>query len=122
MGKFCAGVAGKLVIGAIALLLIAFGVTQCQNAQNSGREARVSEEQAEAGSNSAADAIGAVEAVSGRNTATDDLTRENADAIHNAPGAAAPVDPAVRDAGLSGLCRRAAYRDSPDCLQFTPAR
>jgi hypothetical protein len=41
MGKFCAGVAGKLVIGAIALLLIAFGVTQCQNAQNSGREARV---------------------------------------------------------------------------------
>ena len=42
--------------------------------------------------------------------------------IRNAKGADAPVDPAVRDAGLASLCRRAAYRSSERCLRFTSSR
>lgn len=42
------------------------------------------------------------------------LTRRNADDILAAPGADAHAGP-VADAGLRGLCRRAAYHDHPRC-------
>lgn len=85
-------------------------------------KARLSAVQAKAAAQSARDAIEATGAVSARSGASDALTRENENAIRAAPGAAAPVDPALRDAGLLGLCRRAAYRGDPKCVRFTAAR
>lgn len=106
----------------VALLLaILFGVRQCQNARNLGTESRVSRSQTGAALDSGADAVGAAGAVSGRNSQTDQITMENADAIRTAPGADAPVDPALDRVARDGLCRRAAYRSDPKCVHFTPA-
>lgn len=122
MPKFLTGLAGRLITLGLLVALIIFGVTQCQNARVAGKKAGISADQTEALGASAADAIGTVGDVSGRSTDSDTLTRENADAISNAEGADAPVHDDVRDAGRSSLCQRAAYRDSQQCLQFTPAR
>lgn len=122
IAKFFGSLLGKAAIAAALAAVFIFGVTQCQNARVAGKKAAISADQTEAMGASAADAIAAVGDVSERAADSDDLTRENADAISNAEGADAPVHPAVRDAGLSSMCQRAAYRDSQQCLQFTPAR
>lgn len=83
--------------------------------------ARLSENQKGAALDSGRDAVGAVGAVMGNEAAIDRTTRENEDAIRNAAGARDPVNPAVRDAGLASLCRRASYKCSQQCVQFTPA-
>lgn len=116
---FLSTLAGKLILAGLLLAALIFGVTQCQNARTAKQEARLSDAQAGAASDNAADAIGTAGAVSGRDTQSDDLTERNADEILRSPGADALVDPAVRDAALNSLCRRAAYRDSLKCLQRT---
>jgi hypothetical protein len=124
MGKleaFFASVLFKVILAVALWLLIWFAWHEWQSAANSRSETRLSESHGQAVQDSARDAIGSVGALNGRDTASDDLTRRNADAIRSAPGAAAPVDPALRDAGLIGLCKRRAYSRSADCLQFTPA-
>lgn len=117
LAAFLASAMGKMLLVLALVMAILFGVRQCQKARQAGREASLSAELSKAVSESGKDAVGVVGAVSGRNTATDEITRENADAIRNAQGAGAPVDPAVRDAVLGGLCKRAAYRSDPKCLQ-----
>lgn len=121
MAKFFGSLAGKVVVAAVLAAAILFGISQCQNAGREADRADLSADQAEAGSESAKDAIGTVGAVSDRNTASDQTTAENADAIRNAPGADSPVDPRAHDAGLRGLCRRAAYRGKPECMRLAPA-
>lgn len=54
-----------------------------------------------------------------RDAVGDQLTRENSDEIRSASGSNQPVDPALRDAGLRGLCRRPAYLGDPRCVQYT---
>ncbi|WP_404480052.1 hypothetical protein [Novosphingobium sp. BL-52-GroH] len=117
LATFFASIVGRLLLALVAIGAILFGLHQCQTARRAGSEAALSAQMGKAASDDGKDAVGVVGAVSGRNSASDDLTRENEDAIRNAPGAATPVDPGVRDAGLAGLCRRAAYRDSEKCLQ-----
>jgi hypothetical protein len=75
---------------------------------------------ATAGSGLAAAASTAVDANHQAALRSETLSRENQNAILNAPGADAPVDPALRDAWLDGLCRRAAYRDHPRCASVRP--
>ena len=119
--SFFASVLGRLVMIAAVASLIIFGVTQCQSARVAGKKAAISADQTAALGASAADAIGAIGDVSSAGAASDALTMENADAISSAKGADAPVDRAVRAAGRDSLCGRAAYRNSQQCLQFTPA-
>lgn len=83
--------------------------------------ARLSENQKGAALDSGRDAVGSVGAVMGNEAAIDRITRENENAIRNAAGAGDAVNPAVRDAGLASLCRRASYKCSEQCVQFTPA-
>lgn len=85
-------------------------------------EARLSQGQTGAALESGRDAVATLGKTSGFEAATDTITEENQRAIRNAPGADAPVDPASRDTGLRSVCRRAAYRGRPECLQFAPAR
>lgn len=109
------------LIVAVSLICL-FGVSQCQRAQNASTAAKVAKGQAGAAIESGGDAA---DTVGNRMTAdaeTDAITQENRDAIHNAEGARAPVAPAVRNAGLDSLCRRAAYSHDPRCLQRAPAR
>lgn len=53
-----------------------------------------------------------------RDAAADQLTRENSNAIHNAPGADLRHDPGLNRAGLASVCKRPAYCGRPECLQF----
>lgn len=106
-----------LILAACALLAGAFGIYSWQRTRAAKTEARLANGQAGAASQSGRDAANTVGARSLEDAATDAITRENEDAIRNAEGAGAPVAGAVRDAGLASLCRRAAYRRDPKCLQ-----
>lgn len=64
------------------------------------------------------DAVGVVVGNADTQAATDQTTKENRDAILNAPGAQAPVDPAVGDAGRRAVCMRQSARDLPACKRL----
>lgn len=115
------GIRATLIAGAIALVLAILLLGQCQKARTAGAEASLSAKTGAAGVVAGGEAVNAVAGASERQAATDEITRENADAIRSAPGAGQLVDPAAASAGLVGLCRRAAYRSDPKCLRFTPA-
>lgn len=110
---------GRLLLGAVVVLVIAglLVLKSCNDARSAKTQAKLSTGQAGAAIDSGKDAVNTL----GNRTAADDagdtITKENSDAIHNAQGADAPVTPAVRDAGLASLCRRAAHKRDPKCLQ-----
>lgn len=120
MGKvsaFFASMAGKLALALLFAGLILLLLDRCDAARNAGKEADLATEQGEAAAESGRDAVNAAGGVSGRDAESDDLTRENDHAIHSAEGAGAPVPAAVADAARDGLCKRRAYRCTPDCLR-----
>jgi len=105
-----------MIVGAVLLLgLIAFGVHSCDQRRSKAAQSRVERSQAEAASNSAADAINTVAASNARETASEELTRSNEKEIRNAQGADTHVGAGVNAAGRNSLCRRAAYRDDSKC-------
>lgn len=110
-----ARIIAAIVAGIVALLVIWAAFHFWQKSRNAGAQGRVSASQAQAAQDSARDAINAVEASGARETASEALTRENEANIRAAPGASDPVNPAVRDAGLAALCRRAAFQNDPKC-------
>jgi hypothetical protein len=109
-----------VIAGIVALLLIAglFAWHEWRAAHTAKVETRLATGQAGAAIASGQDAANTVGNRMDTDAATDTITRENDNAIRNAPGASAPVDPALRDAALRGLCRRAAYRGDARCLQY----
>ncbi len=112
----------RAVMGALGIVLIvalfAFGTSQCAKRRNAASQARVDSAQADAASNSAADAIGTVARSGEAQAASEQLTRDNERAIRDAPGADVRVDMGVHTAGLKALCQRAAYKDAPRCAPF----
>jgi hypothetical protein len=113
------------VIVVLAVLLLAAGfvsLKSCQSAQVAKTEGRLGRNQSTAALESGADAVGTVSNQIGREAAIDQMTKENFDAIRSAPGADAPVPPAVDAVARERLCRRAVYRVRPECLQYAPAR
>ena len=105
-----------MVVGAIIVLLLLWGGYRLLTA-NPKAEARLARNQAEAASQSGADAVNTVANAAEREAAGDALTRENEGNIRNAEGANAEVAAPVNDAGLDALCKRAAYRNSLRCLE-----
>ena len=110
------------VAAASMILLALFGWHQWQATRTAKAEARLATGQAGAALASGQDAANSIGNRMDADAAIDALTRENDHAIRTAPGADAPVDPALRDAALRGLCRRAAYRHDPKCLQHADPR
>lgn len=111
------------LIGAVLIIAAAWWLVATLTGGKSAKVERdLNRNQAGAALESGKDAVGAVGSAGERAAAGDQLTQENRNAIQNAPGADAPVDPGVRDAGLRSLCKRAAYRERPECLQHAPAR
>lgn len=115
------GIRSTIIAGVVALLLGLLLLGQCQKARTAGAEAAVSAKTGQAATMAGQAAVEAVGGVSARQSDIDQTTRENDAKIRSAAGADQLVDPAVADAGLIGLCRRAAYRGDPKCLRFTPA-
>lgn len=115
---------GRWVFGlgaALFVLSVIGGVRSCQMAQTARTEARLSKGQTGAAIASGTDAVETVNRVHGAEVTIDVITRENDRAIRQAEGADAPVDPAADAAGRASLCRRAAYRGRPECVQQPPA-
>lgn len=110
------------IVAIIMLALVVISFRQCSAARTAGTEARTAAAQGEAGADNAKDAIATVGAASGREAQVSTITEENRRDIQSAPGADAPVSPAVAAAGRRGLCRHASYRGRPECVQQPAAR
>lgn len=124
MPEWLSKTAARIIAAALVITLIAgiFAVRSCQSARTAQTREKLATGQAGAAIESGADSVNTIGNRMDADAATDTLTRTNDDAIRNAQGADAPVDPALRDAGLASLCRRAAYRGQPKCLQYTDPR
>ena len=109
--------ATKIIAGLVLVVLVVgiLYVSSCQDRRQQAAESRLQKGQTGALTESAKDAIATQGAAGEREQASEELTRSNEKEIRDAEGADAPVDPAVRDAGLDSLCRRAAYRNSERC-------
>ena len=111
-------------VAIVVLVAIVVGILflrSCQAERTAKAGAKLATGQAGASLVSGADAVDTTGNVQRNEIAADSVTRENDHAIHKAEGAGAPVAAPVRDAGLASLCRRAAYRSDPRCVQRTPA-
>jgi len=106
-----------LIAGAALILLALFAWHEWGTARTAKVETRLANGQAGAALASGQDSANAIGNRMDADAGEDATTRENDHAIRTAPGAGAPVDPALRDAALRGLCRRAAYRNDPKCVQ-----
>lgn len=113
---------GLSTVIALAAAVVIYFTLDAFFAGNSKKEAELNANRAGAAIESGADAAGTVGEVGTRASETDMITRENENAIRNAEGADAPVNPAAAAAGRDSLCRRAAYRDSPECVQRAAPR
>lgn len=115
--SFLTSTIGKVLAAAIAIILL-LGFLQlrsCQQARQRAAQSRVDRAQQEALQNSAADAVNTVSGVATNDMATADLGRRNREEITNAEGASERVSDAATAAGRNSLCRRAAYRNRPEC-------
>lgn len=117
-GWLAANVARIAIVLLIALALAgALVVRSCRESRTATTIAKVASGQAAAATASGTDAVNTVGNRMAADTASDRLTKENDDAIRSAEGADAPVAAPVHNAGLAGLCRRAAYRGDRGCVQ-----
>ena len=123
MGWIEKNLAKVSLVTAVALILLAlFGWHEWRVMRTAKVETRLATGQAGAALASGRDAANTIGKRAEADAGTDTVTRENDHAIRTAPGADAPVDPALRDAALRGLCRRTAYRHDPKCVQHAATR
>jgi hypothetical protein len=110
-----------IVVGVILLIVaVSLFVRSCDTRRSKAAQARLEHAQSAAQQNSAADAVNTISRSGEAQAASEEMTRQNEREIRNAQGADAAVDPAVRDAGIRSLCKRAAYRDSERCRLLKP--
>lgn len=115
-GYAIAGRTIALVVGVIVLILaVGLFVRSCDQRRSRAAQERVEDSQAQAASNSAADAIATVSRSGEAEKASEDLTRANDRDIRAADGANVQVGAGVNAAGRAALCKRAAYRNDPKC-------
>jgi FtsZ-interacting cell division protein ZipA len=89
-----------LLAAVVLIAAIVEGVHSCDVRRSKAAQSRVEASQAQAASNSAADAVGTV--------------------ARSGEAESDKVNPAVRDAGIAALCRRQAYRNDPRCKGARP--
>jgi hypothetical protein len=115
---------GRWVIGGLLAAVVVAGILllqTCQEAREADTKAELASNQTEAALANGRDAVETSSNVRTRVDAIDMLTKENTDAIRSAEGAGTPVPAAVDAVARERLCRRSAYRQRPECLQYAPA-
>lgn len=107
----------RILIGAVVVILLLgfLQVRSCQQARQKAAQSKVDRGQAGALRSSATDAIETVSNIAEAASESEALGRRNAEEIGNAQGADDRVNPAVRDAGVRAICRRASSRNDPRC-------
>ncbi len=116
--------AGKLIVAGVVLVLLVVAFLTVRSMLTAGpkAEARLGKTQAEAAAQSGSDAVNTVGKAGEREAAIAELDRTNEKGIRDAEGSDAAVNPAARDAGRNSLCKRAAYREHPKCVQRADPR
>lgn len=118
-------IAGALAV-VLSALAVVFGawwlLTEPGRARQRAAQAEASAADARAGQASARDAITVTEAAHAADDRSAALTQENTRAIQAAPGADAPLPPAVAAAGRRALCLRVAAAGDPRCRELLDAR
>jgi type II secretory pathway component PulM len=108
-------------VGGLVVLILAVWwlVTEPGRARSRAAQAELNARVAAAGSDAGAVAANAISANAEADAETDRIGRETSNAIDHAPDADVRL-PGVSRAMRDGLCKRAAYRSDPLCVQ--PAR
>lgn len=106
------------IVGVAVLVAIWFVFIEPGRAAQREAEARVAAAAAQSRATSAAEAVNRVAERAEDEALTDQATRENRDAILSSPGARAPVDPGVDDAGRRAICLRQSARCTPGCVRL----
>lgn len=104
-----------IAIVVLSAIIVTIGPRLCTKSGRQQAEIRLGKEQGEAATASGRDAVAMTGAAAQRERASDELSTTNQRRIDHAQGADVAVGDAVHDAGIDGLCRRAAYRDSERC-------
>jgi hypothetical protein len=117
-------VTGWLTVACLALALIV--LTMCavdgrQKAADRTRQAEAGKTLADGRTAAAQDASAIRDRADARDQSTDDLTRSNTDAILNAPGADARLDPDLDAAARRAICLRQSARHDPQCRAMLSA-
>jgi outer membrane murein-binding lipoprotein Lpp len=114
MGVKITGRIVVVIIGAVLIVgLILAGPAACNRIRSLTAQSKVDHAQTGAFTNSASDAVNTASGAATNEAASDATTRSNERNIRDAKGASDKVDPAVRDAGFTSLCKRPSFRDSP---------
>jgi hypothetical protein len=104
-----------IAIALLSAIILVVGPRLCAKSGRQQAEIRVGHEQGRAATASGRDAVATTGAAAQRERASDELSISNRKEIDHAQGSQVAVGAAVHDAGIDGLCRRAAYRDSERC-------
>lgn len=115
------GWASIAAVGAIILILAVGGwwmLTEPGRQRAAANLAGASQVVSDARAASGADAVSVVTKNAASEREIDQQSTENRDAILNVPGASAPVDPAVGDAGRRAVCLRKSARCLPGCVRL----
>lgn len=106
-----------LIGGGVAALAIWWLVATLTGGKRAKVEANLNANVAGAAVESGKDAVNTVGTQQASEAAIDAATIQNAVTIHSAVGADAPVGPAVGNAGVAAICRRASARNDPKCAK-----
>ena len=109
-----------LALGAIIILWTAWWAFIIRPAENAKKaaEAEAGQVFADARTESARDAVGAITEKAAQDAASEDLSRKNRDEILAQPGASVVVSPDVAAAGRRAICLRDSARCRPECVRL----
>ncbi|KQW79697.1 hypothetical protein [Brevundimonas sp. Root1279] len=117
--------AGWVAVAAVALLvvvLVLFALTEARRSRESANLNRATGVQAQGQAAAGRDAVAVVSGAAKRDDQTDNQTKENRDAILNAPGADVRLDPGLDAATRRAICLRQSSRRDPECVALLDAR
>jgi hypothetical protein len=103
---------------AVALAAVVLIVMSVVNGAREAAQTKVDAEMSQARAKATAEAGAVVDRAHDFQSGSEALSRENADAFRQAPGADQRLDPRLNDAGRRGLCQRASLRRTAECVQL----
>lgn len=103
-----------IVVSAMLVLAIAFGLSECRARQTADKRAEVGKEQSSASTHAGADAMNTISNVTANDAETDAAVAQGQAAIRNAP------EGQKGRAARNAACSMRTYRDTPECKEPRP--
>ena len=113
-------------LAALAVLVVCIAawwlITSPAREAQEAAKGRATTIQSAANSASGRDAANITDRAHNTASTIENTTRDNADAIRNAPGANQPLNPDLNRVALERLCKRPSYARTEQCLQLARSR